>query len=322
MLRIITKAVLQFILILVCVSFISFLFIYLAPGDPAESILSAQGIPYTKELLALKRTEFGFDQPFIEQYWHWLVKILHGDFGVTYNSGAPVWDQLVFYFPNTIYLAVNVLLTTLGISIPLALLGAYHKDSRLDKAILAAAGFINAIPNFVIGILLIIVFSVQLQVLPVQSTANEFGLVLPALTLSLTMSTRYIPQMRTNFMEEFASPSVEGARGRGIPEWRIILLDVLGNTLPFILTLVSLSLGSLLGGVAIIENLFSWPGIGKMLIAVAGNRDYPLIQGAVLFITAGVLTVNLVFQVLIAWLNPRTRKESLTGWKKREEVEV
>ncbi|GGE34738.1 nickel ABC transporter [Streptococcus himalayensis] len=310
------KAVLQFLMILLCVSFISFLFIYLAPGDPAESILSAQGIPYTKELLALKREEFGFNQPFLVQYWNWLVKILRGDFGVTYNSGAPVWDQLVFYFPNSVYLAIYVLLTTLGISLPLSLLAAYYEESRLDRMILGITGFVNAIPNFVIGILLIIFFSVQLNWLPVQATANEWGLVLPVLTLSLTMSTRYIPQIRTYFIDEFHSPAIEGARGRGIPEWRLIAYDVMGNASPFIFTLISLSLGSLLGGVAIIENLFSWPGIGKMLIGAAGNRDFPLIQGAVLFITAGVLTVNLLFQVIIASLNPRTRKELLFGWKK------
>ena len=121
------------------------------------------------------------------------------------------------------------------------------------------------------------------------------------------MSTRYIPQLRTALIEILHSPEVEGARGRGIREGHILLHDVLYNVLPFLLTLVSLSLGSLLGGVAIIEHLFSWPGIGKMLIGVVAKRDYPLIQGAVLFITAGVLTVNLVFQLLTVWLNPRVR---------------
>ncbi|MBS4749812.1 ABC transporter permease subunit [Granulicatella sp. zg-ZJ] len=320
MLKMIRKSVIHFVVILLCVTFLSFLFIYLAPGDPAESILSAQGIPYTQELLALKRHEFGFDKSFIEQYGIWLFKILQGDFGVTYNSGASVWEQLIFYFPNTVYLALYILLATLTISIPFALISAYYEHSKMDRAILMITGFINAIPGFVIGILLMIIFSVQLKLLPIQSTANELGLILPVLTVSITMSTRYIPQMRTHLIDELHSPSVEGARGRGIPEWRILLFDVLGNTLPFLLTLVSLSLGSLLGGVAIIENLFSWPGIGKLLITVAGNRDYPLIQGIVLFITAGVLVVNLVFQIVIAWLNPRTRKEALKDMRVKEVV--
>ena len=172
---------------------------------------------------------------------------------------------------------------------------------------MAGLAFLNAIPSFVMGIILILIFSVQLRWFPIQATANELGLVLPVITLAMIMSTRYIPQLRTALIEVLNSPEVEGARGRGIREGYILLHDVIYNVLPFLLTLVSLSLGSLLGGVAIIEHLFSWPGIGKMLIGVVAKRDYPLIQGAVLFITAGVLTVNLVFQLLTVWLNPRVR---------------
>lgn len=172
---------------------------------------------------------------------------------------------------------------------------------------MTVCAFLNAIPSFVIGILLMLVFSVKLGWFPIQSTANEWGLILPISTMALTMSTRYIPQLRTAFIDELQSPAVEGARGRGIPEGRILFKDVLYNTLPFLLTLVSLSLGSLLGGVAIIEYLFSWPGIGKMLIAVVVNRDYPLVQGAVLVITLGVLLVNFTTQALITLLNPKSR---------------
>ena len=307
MIRFLLKTILQFILILLCVSFISFLLVYLAPGDPAESILSAQGIPYTKELLELKRIEFGLNGSFIEQYLAWLGRIVRGDFGVTYNSGASVWEQLVFYFPNTLYLAFYTLLATVGISLPTALYSAYHADKRADRILMGFLAFLNAIPSFVLGIILMLIFSVQLHWFPIQATANQWGLVLPVLTLALTMSSRYIPQLRTAFLDELHSPAVEGARGRGIREGYILLHDVIYNVLPFLLTLISLSLGSLLGGVAIIEHLFSWPGIGKMLIGVVANRDYPLIQGAVLFITAGVLTVNLLAQIVITLSNPRTR---------------
>ncbi|MCC3168795.1 ABC transporter permease [Streptococcus sanguinis] len=307
MIKFIIKTILQFVLILLCVSFISFLLVYLAPGDPAESILNAQGIPFTKELLEIKRAEMGLNGSFMEQYLAWLGRIVHGDFGVTYNSGASVWEQLVFYFPNTVYLAFYTLLATLGISLPTALYTSYHAGKPVDRFLMAGLAFLNAIPSFVMGIILILIFSVQLHWFPIQATANELGLVLPVMTLAMIMSTRYIPQLRTALIEVLHSPEVEGARGRGIREGHILLHDVIYNVLPFLLTLVSLSLGSLLGGVAIIEHLFSWPGIGKMLIGVVAKRDYPLVQGAVLFITAGVLTVNLVFQLLMVWLNPRVR---------------
>ena len=307
MIRLILKILAQFIIVLLVVSFISFLLIYLSPGDAAESILSAQGIPFSKELLELKREEFGLNVSFFEQYFHWLEKIIHFDFGVSYNSGESVWEQLLFYFPNTLYLSFYVLLTTVGISLPISLVLAYHEGSKFDYRFISFLAFLNAIPSFVLGIVLIIVFSVQLHILPIQATSSNLGLVLPVLTLSLTMSTRYIPQLRTAFKEELSSSVVEGARGRGISEGYILINDVLYNARPFLLTLISLSLGSLLGGVAIIENLFSWPGVGKLLISIVSKRDYPLIQGVVLFVTVGVLIVNSIFQILIIWINPRTR---------------
>ncbi|HEM3726454.1 TPA: ABC transporter permease [Streptococcus suis] len=307
MLKSIAKILLKFIIILFCVSFISFLLSYLAPGDPAEAILNQEGVPVTQELLDLTREKLGLNDPFLTQYFRWLSKIVVFDFGVTYNTGAPVWDQLVFYFPNTLYLSMYILLATLLLSIPTALVMAYKKDSLFDRTLMSLLGILNAIPTFVFGIVLILIFSVHLKWFPVQSTANSLGIVLPVVTLALAMSSVYTPQLRTAFLEELHMPFVEGARGRGISEWRIIIFDVLKNTVPFIITLVSLSLGALVSGVTIIEHLYSWPGMGKLLVTVVANQDYPIIQGTVLFVTVGVLTVNLVSQVLIAWLNPKIR---------------
>ncbi|HFI0449685.1 TPA: ABC transporter permease [Streptococcus suis] len=307
MLKSIAKILLKFIIILFCVSFISFLLSYLAPGDPAEAILNQEGVPVTQELLDLTREKLGLNDPFLTQYFRWLSKIVVFDFGVTYNTGAPVWDQLVFYFPNTLYLSMYILLATLLLSIPTALVMAYKKDSLFDRTLMSLLGILNAIPTFVFGIVLILIFSVHLKWFPVQSTANSLGIVLPVVTLALAMSSVYTPQLRTAFLEELNMPFVEGARGRGISEWRIIIFDVLKNTVPFIITLVSLSLGALVSGVTIIEHLYSWPGMGKLLVTVVANQDYPIIQGTVLFVTVGVLTVNLVSQVLIAWLNPKIR---------------
>lgn len=307
MLKSIAKILLKFIIILFCVSFISFLLSYLAPGDPAEAILNQEGVPVTQELLDLTREKLGLNDSFLTQYFRWLSKIVVFDFGVTYNTGAPVWDQLIFYFPNTLYLSMYILLATLFISIPTALVMAYKKDSLLDRVLMSLLGILNAIPTFVFGIILILIFSVHLKWFPVQSTANSLGIVLPVVTLALAMSSVYTPQLRTAFLEELNMPFVEGARGRGISEWRIIIFDVLKNTIPFIITLVSLSLGALISGVTIIEHLYSWPGMGKLLVTVVANQDYPIIQGTVLFVTVGVLTVNLVSQVVIAWLNPKIR---------------
>ena len=310
MFRISCKLLIRFLLILLGVSLISFLLMYLAPGDPAKNMLAAQGIPFTKELLETKRLEFGFQDPFWVQYGRWLWGVFQGNLGTTYHSGSSVAKELAFYFPNTLLLAGSTLFLTLLISIPLSFMAVFYKKSPISKVISIATALANTIPNFVLGIGLMLVFSLYLHLFPIQSTVNLQGAVLPSLTLALTMSSRYIPQLQEGLTDILESDAVVGAMGRGLRRGQILRTTIFPQLFPLLLTLITLSLTSLLGGVAVIEYLFSWPGIGKMLITAVHNRDFPLIQGSVLVITASVLLVNTFTEFIQLLINPkRYRKE-------------
>lgn len=307
------RLIFQYAFILLIVSFFSFLLTYLAPGDPAESLLNASGVPYTQELLEQTRQTLGIDKPFFVQYILWLLHLMQGQLGTSYQTGQPVLDMLFFYLPYTITLAFYALIATLLLSLPIAIYAAYYPKKWFTKTTLTAFSIFNAVPNFVLGLLLILFFSVSMRWLPVQSTGHALGLVLPTMTLCLIMASRYIPQMQTAFLEQLQSPAIQGARGRGIPEWNIFVFDILKNSLPFLISLVSMSLGSLLGGVTIIEYLFSWPGIGRMMITAVTNRDYPLIQGYVLWITSLFLLINLSTQIVTIFLTPKLRSSYQQG---------
>ena len=310
MFRLSCKLLLRFFLILLGVSLISFLLMYLAPGDPAKNMLAAQGIPFTKELLEAKRLEFGFQDPFWVQYGRWLWGVFQGNLGTTYHSGSSVAKELAFYFPNTLLLAGSTLFLTLLISIPLSFIAVFYKKSPISKLISIATALANTIPNFVLGIGLMLVFSLYLHLFPIQSTVDLKGVVLPALTLAVTMSSRYIPQLQEGVTGILESDAVLGAMGRGLRRGQILGTTIFPQLFPLLLTLITLSLTSLLGGVAVIEYLFSWPGIGKMLITAVHNRDFPLIQGSVLVITTSVLLVNTVAEFIQLIINPkRKRKE-------------
>lgn len=296
------------LLILLGVSFLSFLLIYLAPGDPAKNMLSAQGIPYTQELLEAKRIEFGFQDPFWVQYGRWLGQMLQGNFGLTYHSGSSVAKELTFYFPHTILLALFTLWITLVMSLPLGFYLAYRPESLGSRLVATAVTVVNALPNFVLGIGLMLLLALKWQVLPIQSSLSIEGLILPSLTLAFTMSSRYIPQLEEGFRQILRSDTVQGAKGRGLSDRQVFQTTIFPQLLPLLLTLVTLSLSSLLGGVAVVEYLFSYPGIGRMLITAVTNRDFPLIQGAVLAITASVLVVNTGGELIQLWLNPKLRK--------------
>lgn len=310
MFRLSCKLLLRFFLILLGVSLISFLLMYLAPGDPAKNMLASQGIPFTKELLEAKRLEFGFQDPFWVQYGRWLLGVFHGNLGITYHSRSSVAKELAFYCPNTLFLAGFTLFLTLLISIPLSFISVFYKKSLISKVISFATALANTISNFVLGIGLMVVFSLYLHLFPIQSTIDLKGVVLPALTLAVTMSSRYIPQLQEGVTGILESDAVLGAMGRGLRRGQILGTTIFPQLFPLLLTLITLSLTSLLGGVAVIEYLFSWPGIGKMLITAVHNRDFPLIQGSVLVITTSVLLVNTVAEFIQLIINPkRNRKE-------------
>ncbi|WP_279233204.1 nickel ABC transporter permease [Clostridium butyricum] len=299
---------LRAILIIIAVSFISFSLMYLSPSDPAEMMLNSQGISVSTEVLESTREELGLNKSFTEQYTYWVSNMLKGDMGKSYSTQRSVVTELKEHMPYTIMLTLSSIIITLLISIPLGILCALKKNSLTDYIIRVCTFVGNSIPGFFVGLILLFVFALKLRILPVLSESGIKSIILPSVTLAISMSSRYIRQIREVVMEELDKDYVKGAYSRGVPQWKIIYRHVLRNILITVITLIGLSVGSLLGGSAIIENIFVWPGLGSLALNAVKARDYPLVQGYVMWTAIIFIIINLIVDFIYGILDPRTIK--------------
>lgn len=303
----IQKRLLQLFGVLLGVTFLTFLLTELAPSDAAEMKYLSMGMMPSKELLEQTRREMGLYDPIPIQYVRWLLKALSGDLGDSVKYGEPVLAQLSKKLPMTLQLAGSSLIVSILISFPLALFTA-RKKNRISDYLVRIVSFVGiSMPNFWLGLLLMYVFAVKLRWLPVISTTSVQGILLPVMTLSISMVCSYTRQMRTAFLEELGSAYVIGARARGVSESKIMLRHVLPNAIFPVITMIGLSAGSLLGGAAVIETIFSWQGIGNMVVEAIRVRDYPLIQGYVIWMAFLYVIINLLVDVLYKILDPQVR---------------
>ena len=263
------------------------------------------------ELVEQPRHDLGLDQPFLVQYVNWAGGVLHGDMGMSYSAKKPVVDKLLEGFAGTLLLAVVTIIFVLIISLPLGIWSAV-KRNKLPDYIVRGLSFIGvSMPSFWIGLLLLYFFGLKLRLFPIaQSEVTAAGIVLPALTLAIYMSSKYMRQVRTVILEELNHDYVVGARARGLSETTILWKHVLPNAILPLITLLGMSIGWLLGGVAVIEMVFSWPGIGNMAVRAISMRDYPLIEGFVLWIAIVYMVINLLVDMSYSWLDPRLKKEA------------
>ena len=301
------KRILGTIPILIIVSFISFALMNLASGDPAEIILTSQGTVVTPELLNSVRADMGLDKPFIIQYFSWLNRVIHGDLGNSYATGVSVIEELKEHLPYTAVLAGTSIILTLIISIPLGIISAIKKDRLIDNIIRFFTFIGNSIPGFFLALILLLVFSLRLKWLPILSESGIKSLILPSITLSVAMTSKYIRQIRSVVIDELEKDYVKGARSRGINERVILFYNVLKNIMITVITLTGLSIGSLMGGTAVVESIFVWPGIGSVVLNAITNRDYPIIQGYVLWMAVIFIVVNLIADLLYRLFDPRVR---------------
>lgn len=301
------KRILGTIPILIIVSFISFALMNLASGDPAEIILTSQGTVVTPELLNSVRADMGLDKPFIIQYFSWLNRVIHGDLGNSYATGVSVIEELKEHLPYTAVLAGTSIILTLIISIPLGIISAIKKDRLIDNIIRFFTFIGNSIPGFFLSLILLLVFSLRLKWLPILSESGIKSLILPSITLSVAMTSKYIRQIRSVVIDELEKDYVKGARSRGINERVILYNNVLKNIMITVITLTGLSIGSLMGGTAVVESIFVWPGIGSVVLNAITNRDYPIIQGYVLWMAVIFIVVNLIADLLYRLFDPRVR---------------
>ena len=297
----------QFIPVFFGITVLSFTLIHLAPSDPVSVRLSLGGIAVDPVTAAQMRTEMGLDRPLPIQYGDWLMRFLHGDMGTSYRSDRPVAAMLLQALPYTLAIAASAMLLTLLISLPLGIAIAAYRNSALDCTVRFLTFIGNAVPSFIVGILLMFLFSYQLGWIPVLAGNSPIGMVLPTAALALIMSARYIRQIRAATLDELAKDYIVGLRARGITERRILFGNVLKNIMGVVITLTAISVGSLLGGVVIIETLFSRPGVGSLLMTAINSRDYPVIQAAVVWMVLAYFVVNLLADLSYRRFNPRVR---------------
>lgn len=300
----------QALIVLVGISFFTFSLVYLSPGDPAESMLTACGNVPSPELLAQTRAELGLDKPFIEQYIDWGSKILQGDFGTSYSLRIPVIQKIKEAFIPTLALALLSLFMTLLISLPCGILSAI-KENKIPDYLIRMFTFIGiSVPNFWMGLIFLSIFGVQLHWVSVSGGTADFrSIILPALTLALAMSSKYTRQVRHVFLTELDKPYVNGARMRGINEKTILWKHILPNAMLPLITLFGLSFGSLLGGTAVVEIIYNWPGMGNMAIKAISFRDYPLIQAYVLLIALIYLLINTLVDISYRYFDSRIKED-------------
>lgn len=301
----VAKRIVELILILIILSFLTFLLMYLAPGDPAEKRLSSQGVAVTKEMLQAEQERLGLMRPFIVRYGDWLSGILHGDFGLSFKDDMPVAPKLVKGLKNTCILAFASLLLSLLVSIPLGIWAAVKKNSLADHIIRLLSFIGNSLPNFLISVLLMYLLCIKFDVFPVVASGSIQGLFLPAISLAIPMAGRFTRQIRTEVMEQLEQSYVTGLRTRGVREKDILLNNVFHNATGHIFTIIALQIGTLMGGSVVIETIFRWPGIGKLVMDSITARDYPTIMGFVLIMGTIYVVINFISDVIYHVLDPR-----------------
>ena len=304
----IISRIIQIVIVLFGISFLTFLLTYLAPGDPAQIMLTSSGIMPTASAVEELRERMGFNDPFFVQYFRWLTNALRGDFGTSFSLNKPVVQLLAARLWPTLKLTLFSMILMLIIAVPLGMVSAVKKDTWIDNLIRGITFLGVSVPNFWVGLLLMLCFCVRINYFPVISSQGDFkSMVLPSVTLAIAMSAKYTRQVRTAILEELSSDYVVGARARGVKEWKILWLNVFPNSLLPLITMFGLSVGSLLGGTSVVEVIFSYPGLGSLAVAAITSNDYNLIQGYVLWIALIYMVINLLVDISYNFVDPRMR---------------
>ena len=281
-----------------------FLLIHIVPGDPVEQMLG-EGANLSQ--IAELRHALGLDQPLLTQYGHYLGQMVRGDLGHSFKFQAPVRQVIFERYPATLELAFLALLVCAALAIPAGVWAAYRRGSNADRAVGVFSLLGLAVPNFALGPLLIVLFSIQLGWLPVSGRGGVLNYILPAATLGAALAAILTRMVRGAMLEELSSDYVRTARAKGLPTSVVLVRHALRNALIPIITILGLQFGTLLAGTIVTETIFSWPGIGRLTVQAISSRDYPLLQGCILVIALSYVLVNLLTDVLYALIDPRVR---------------
>jgi ABC-type dipeptide/oligopeptide/nickel transport system permease component len=283
-----------------------FLLAHIVPGDPVAQML---GEGARAEDLTQLRHALGLDLPLPVQYGRYLGGVLHGDLGESFRFQQPVLKVVAEHYPATLELAIVALLICALIGIPAGVLAAHKRGERTDHAVGVLTLFGLSVPNFALGPVLILFFSVVLGWLPVSGRGGPSHLILPAFTLGAALAAILTRMVRTSVIEELSADYIRTARSKGVSESGVLFRHALRNALIPILTILGLQFGTLLAGTIVTESIFSWPGIGRLAVQAIGARDYPLLQGCILLIAGSYVFVNLLTDLVYALVDPRVRFE-------------
>lgn len=305
----ILKRLTQLIPILFGITFLTFALLYLSPGDPAQKKLSATGVAVSNEVLKITQEEMGLNRPLISQYTSWLLNLLKGDMGISYKDGTPVAYKLAKGMKYTFLLSLSAFVLATGVSLPLGIYTAIRKNHFSDYCIRFICFAGNAVPNFLLAIVLIYFLCIRMKLFPVIAGKNVRGLFLPALSLALPLASRFIRQIRAAVLTELEADYVSGGRSRGVKEKYLLFGNVVHNAMKSIITVLGISIGTLFGGSVVIESIFMWPGIGKLAMDSITARDYPVLQGIVIIMAIIYVIVNLEVDIICRRLDPRIKEQ-------------
>ncbi len=278
--------------------------IHIVPGDPVEQMLGEGAAPGE---VAQLRHALDLDKPLLQQYGHYLNRLAHGDLGQSLKYQAPVGRIIFDRYPATLQLAFLALFVCAAIAIPAGILAAHRRGSAADRAVGLFTLFGLAIPNFALGPLLILLFSIELGLLPVSGRNGALSYILPAATLGAALAAILTRMVRGAMLEELSSDYVRTARAKGLGTAAVLFRHAFRNALIPVITILGLQFGTLLAGTIVTETIFSWPGIGRLTVQAISSRDYPLLQGCILVISVSYVLVNLLTDLLYSFIDPRVR---------------
>ncbi len=302
------KRMIQLIPILFAITFLSYGMMRIAGSDVVTQKMENTGTVVSDEVLNAAREQLGLDKPFLTQYAVWLGKLLRGDMGNSYVSGKPVFATFISKLPATLLLTAVSIFMTIIISVPLGVLAAVKQNCVTDYVIRFFSFIGNSLPNFFVSLILMYVLAIRLRWFPViAKDVSLKSVAMPAITLAIAMSAKYLRQVRATVLDELSKDYVAGARARGIRFSVTLWRSVMKASLVTIITLLMLSVGNLLGGTAIVESIFMWDGVGKMAVDAISMRDYPIIQAYVMWMAIIYVAVNLLTDLSYRFLDPRIR---------------
>lgn len=313
MIRYIGKRLLQMIPILLTVAILIFTLMYFVPGDPVQIMLGDSATP---EQVAAARASFGLDKPYLVRLWNYLTGIIRLDFGTSYLQGSSVAQELFLRFPRTLTLASLSILFTIVVGIPIGIQCAIHANKLSDKIWMFLTMLGNSMPGFWLALLLVILFSVKLGLLPSNGTGGLEYYILPVIANSIGSLADIARQTRSSMLEVIRSDYVVTARAKGLPEKDVIWKHALPNALIPIITVCGSRFGFMLGGTVIIESVFSIPGIGMYMVNGINSRDYPVVQGSIIYIAFIFAFIMLITDLIYAYVDPRIKAQYVKSVKK------